>query len=305
MDIEWLEDFLVLSDLSSFTRAAQTRNVTQSAFSRRIRSLEEWIGIPLVDRDTVPPRLTMAGHLFRDAAREMVKQLQDTRLALGHRSKAFTGIKFFVSHALSQHFLPNWISHLNKKISGLKFEIAAGETYEGMLELSSNRCDLLMVYYSPLAPMALNEKSYPSLFFGTDRLIPVCSPNEYGEPSFPLAEFKTRNLPLLAYPPETFFGRICNGVTRFSGHHPQFNTVAQSQYSRVLHSLALNGTGIAWLPERCVKADLQSNLLMQAGADNWCCNLEIRLYASQDRTRILHANLWENIKELQDGGMVV
>ena len=53
MDIEWLEDFLVLSDLSSFTRAAQTRNVTQSAFSRRIRSLEDWIGIPLVDRDTV------------------------------------------------------------------------------------------------------------------------------------------------------------------------------------------------------------------------------------------------------------
>ena len=130
MDIEWLEDFLVLSDLSSFTRAAQTRNVTQSAFSRRIRSLEEWIGIPLVDRDTVPPRLTMAGHLFRDAAREMVRQLQDARIALGHRSQAFSGIKFFVSHALAQHFLPNWIAYLNKRVSGLKFEIAAGETYD-------------------------------------------------------------------------------------------------------------------------------------------------------------------------------
>ena len=79
MDIEWLEDFLVLSDLSSFTRAAQSRNVTQSAFSRRIRSLEEWIGISLIDRDTVPPRLTMAGHLFRDAAREMVRLLNNRR----------------------------------------------------------------------------------------------------------------------------------------------------------------------------------------------------------------------------------
>ena len=80
MDIEWLEDFLMLSDLCSFTRAAQTRNVTQSAFSRRIRSLEDWVGIPLIDRDTVPPRLTVAGHLFRDTAREMVRQLQDCLL---------------------------------------------------------------------------------------------------------------------------------------------------------------------------------------------------------------------------------
>lgn len=305
MDIEWLEDFLVLSDLSSFTRAAQTRNVTQSAFSRRIRSLEEWLGISLVDRDTVPPRLTMAGHLFRDAAREMVRQLQDARMALGHRSQAFAGIKFYVAHALSQHFLPNWIAHLNKRVSGLKFEIGAGETYEGILALSSGRCDLLMIYYSPLAPMTMDEKTYPSIYLGSDRLIPVCAPNENGEPAFPLTEMKTRPLPMLAYPPETFFGRLCNGIIRFSANTMQFNTIAQSPYSRVLHSLALNGVGIAWLPERCVRADLLANNLMQAGGDNWCCNLEIRLYASQERARLLQSNLWENIKGLQEDQKVM
>lgn len=300
MDIEWLEDFLVLSDLSSFTRAAQTRNVTQSAFSRRIRSLEEWLGISLIDRDTVPPRLTMAGHLFRDAAREMVRQLQDARTALGHRSQAFAGIKFYVSHALAQHFLPSWIAHLNKRVSGLKFEIAAGETYEGILALSSGRCDLLMVYYSPLAPMSMDEKTYPSVYLGSDRLIPVCAPDADGEPIFSLNEICTRPLPMLGYPPETFFGRLCNGIIRFSSNQTQFNTVAQSPYSRVLHSLALNGVGIAWLPERCVKADLHANQLIQAGGESWCCNLEIRLYASQERARLLQSNLWENIKELQE-----
>ena len=300
MDIEWLEDFLVLSDLSSFTRAAQTRNVTQSAFSRRIRSLEEWLGISLVDRDTVPPRLTMAGHLFRDAAREMVRQLQDARTALGHRSQAFAGIKLFVSHALAQHFLPYWIAHLNKRVSGLKFEISAGETYEGILALSSGRCDLLMVYYSPLAPMTMDEKTYPSVHLGSDRLIPVCAPTADGEPSFSLNEVSIRPLSLLGYPPETFFGRLCNGIIRFSSNQTQFNTVAQSPYSRVLHSLALNGVGIAWLPERCVKTDLHAKHLIQAGGDSWCCNLELRLYASQERARLLQSNLWENIKELQE-----
>ena len=70
----------------------------------------------------------MAGHLFRDAAREMVRQLQDTRVALGHRSKVFSGIKLFVSQSLVQQTLPEWMQQINERISGLKFDIQTGET---------------------------------------------------------------------------------------------------------------------------------------------------------------------------------
>ncbi len=300
MDIEWLEDFLVLSDLSSFTRAAQARNVTQSAFSRRIRSLEEWIGIPLVDRDTVPPRLTMAGHLFRDAAREMVRQLHDTRIALGHRSKVFSGIKLFVAFSLTQHFLPQWIERINHHISGLKFEILAGETYEGMVALAGNRCDLLMVYHTPVVPMAVDERACPSIILGTDRLVPVCKANEDGEAIYLLSEARLRNLPLLAYPPETFFGRLSNSLIRFRPSDPYFNVVAQSPHPRILQSLAINGLGIAWLPERTVRDDLDARRLALAGDSEWSANVDIRLYASEERSRLLQAGLWQNIKEAQE-----
>ena len=305
MDIEWLEDFLVLSDLSSFTRAAQARNVTQSAFSRRIRSLEDWIGIALFDRDTVPPRLTMAGHLFRDAAREMVRQLHDTRIALGHRSKVFSGIKLFVAHSLVQQMLPSWMRHLNQHISGLKFEIIAGETYEGMVSLSSGRCDLLMVYHSPIVPMSIDERACPSIMLGTDRLVPVCKPDESGAPMYRLSEAKLRHLPLLAYPPETFFGRICNGLIRFRPSDPCFNVVVQSGQARILHSLAKEGAGIAWLPEHGVKRELLDGHLALAGDDEWMIAVDIRLYASQERSRLLHANLWENIREMHDRKLAI
>lgn len=300
MDIEWLEDFLVLSDLSSFTRAAQARNVTQSAFSRRIRSLEEWIGIPLVDRDTVPPRLTMAGHLFRDAAREMVRHMHDTRIALGHRSKAFSGVKLFAAYSLTQHFLPQWIEQINHHISGLKFEILAGETYEGLVALSSSRCDLLMVYHTPVLPIAVDERATPSIILGTDRVVPVCRANEDGEAIYLLSEARLRNLPLLSYPPETFFGRLCNGLIRFRPSDPYFNVVAQSPHPRILQSLACIGLGIAWLPECMVREDLDARRLALAGDSEWSTAVEIRLYASQERSRLLQAGLWENIKEAQE-----
>lgn len=305
MDIEWLEDFLVLSDLSSFTRAAQERNVTQSAFSRRIRSLEEWIGIPLVDRDTVPPRLTMAGHLFRDAAREMIRQLHDTRIALGHRSKVFSGVKLFVAHSLTQHFLPQWIQHVNQHVSGLKFEIMAGETYEGVVALANGRCDLLMIYHSPAAPMSLDDRSYPSVKLGQDRLVPVCQANRDGEAIYLLSEAKIRHLPLLAYPPETFLGRICNGLIRFRPSDPCFNVVAQSPHPRILQSLALNGLGIAWLPEQNVLDDLRAKRLALAGDEHWSAPVSIRLVALQERARLLQAGLWEDIRESSEIGLTV
>jgi DNA-binding transcriptional LysR family regulator len=305
MDIEWLEDFLVLSDMSSFTRAAQARNVTQSAFSRRIRSLEDWIGISLVDRDTVPPRLTMAGHLFRDAAREMVRQLQDTRVALGHRSKVFSGIKLFVSQSLVQQTLPEWMQQINERISGLKFDIQAGETYEGVIALGNGRCDLLMAHHSPIVPMSIDEKMAPSITLGQDRLVPVSLADEFGSPVHRLTESKLRHLPLLSYPPETFFGRICNGLIRFRPSDPNFNVVVQSANARVLHTLARAGLGIAWLPERCVTHDISVRRLALAGDEEWSAKVDIRLYATHERARLLNGNLWDNIRDMKNEPVTV
>ena len=50
MDLDWLKDFLALAELKSFSRAADARNVTQPAFSRRVRALEEWVGTRLFSR---------------------------------------------------------------------------------------------------------------------------------------------------------------------------------------------------------------------------------------------------------------
>ncbi|MGL4976364.1 MAG: LysR family transcriptional regulator, partial [Bosea sp. (in: a-proteobacteria)] len=40
MDIRWLQDFLTVAETGNFTRAAERRNASQAAFSRRIQSLE-------------------------------------------------------------------------------------------------------------------------------------------------------------------------------------------------------------------------------------------------------------------------
>ena len=42
LDLDWLEDFVALAETGNFSRAAEARAIAQPAFSRHIRSLEEW-----------------------------------------------------------------------------------------------------------------------------------------------------------------------------------------------------------------------------------------------------------------------
>ncbi|HBC22829.1 MAG TPA: LysR family transcriptional regulator, partial [Pseudomonas sp.] len=61
LETKWLEDFVALAATRSFSQAAQRRFVTQPAFSRRIRSLEEALGLQLINRSRTPIELTEAG----------------------------------------------------------------------------------------------------------------------------------------------------------------------------------------------------------------------------------------------------
>jgi DNA-binding transcriptional LysR family regulator len=79
MELRWLQDFLMVAETGNFTRAAERRNTSQAAFSRRIKSLEAWLGFDLIDRSVYPTQLTPQGDRFREHAGELLRQMLDTR----------------------------------------------------------------------------------------------------------------------------------------------------------------------------------------------------------------------------------
>ncbi|HAN6100859.1 TPA: LysR family transcriptional regulator [Escherichia coli] len=50
IETKWLYDFLTLEKCRNFSQAAVSRYVSQPAFSRRIRALEQAIGVELFNR---------------------------------------------------------------------------------------------------------------------------------------------------------------------------------------------------------------------------------------------------------------
>ena len=71
-----LEIFASVASSGSMTAAAERHNVTQSAVSQAIRSLEEAIGHRLFDRSVRPPVLTLIGTAVLEHAAAMVQRMR-------------------------------------------------------------------------------------------------------------------------------------------------------------------------------------------------------------------------------------
>ena len=72
MDFLDLQCVITAAEELNFTRAAQRLYISQQSLSARIGKLEQYYGTKLFER-TTPLRLTAAGNLFTDRAREMMR----------------------------------------------------------------------------------------------------------------------------------------------------------------------------------------------------------------------------------------
>ena len=81
LDFRQLRNFIALVEYGSFNRAADAVCLSQSAFSRSIRSLEESVGFPLFNRQTKALTLTAHGKKLLPYAR----QLKELNAEISHQ----------------------------------------------------------------------------------------------------------------------------------------------------------------------------------------------------------------------------
>lgn len=78
MNLRLLHAFVVLAEERNFTRAAARLRIAQPALSQQIRSLEQQLGMGLVDRAGRPVRLTEAGAFLLTQARSILATWEQT-----------------------------------------------------------------------------------------------------------------------------------------------------------------------------------------------------------------------------------
>lgn len=91
MQLDVTQLFCDIARERSISRAAQKHGVTQSAASQRIKSLERELGVRLINRDTRPLQLTVAGETYRQGSQEILERYEQLKRQLAGRSELVGG----------------------------------------------------------------------------------------------------------------------------------------------------------------------------------------------------------------------
>jgi DNA-binding transcriptional LysR family regulator len=297
MDIKWLDDFLSLAQTRNFSRSADERNVTQSALSRRIRSLEAWVGAELVDRSSYPLRLTPAGKLFATSATQAMRLLEDSRALLRVEGKDDNLLSISAGHTLSLNFLPNWLDSVQARHGRLRTRILPTNVHDSVLSLVEGNCDLLLCYYHPSLPIDLDPARFEYRNLGGEVVMPVSIPKRNGAPAFALPGTKMNPVPQLSYTPGSFFARVVELIGARITQPCVLLKTYETDMAELLKTMALAGHGLAWLPESCIARELAEGRLVSAGSEQWSMKMEIRLFRAIGNTKPTLQTLWNDLAD--------
>src|SRR5262249_32392474 len=152
----------------NFSRAAEMRNVTQPAFGRRIRSLEDWCGSVLVDRTTHRLRLTPAGEIMLGAATDILRRLERVQRDLHQERAATATLTFASTHALSFIFFPHWIQGLGPGASTVPIRLLSDSMNECEKIMREGMAQFLLCHYHPNSKIELSQEEFRHIELATD-----------------------------------------------------------------------------------------------------------------------------------------
>ena len=284
MELYWLLDFLALVRTGSFSRAATERHVTQSAFSRRIQALEDWVGAPLFDRGTRPVDLTGAGQQLLPIAVGSVEPLLDFRASIRSGSAdAAPMVSFLMPTACSAGIFPALLARLNREIGPLVGRGSVLPIDDLAERYAAGEADLALSYRHPALPRPAGIAGLEAIEIGDEPLIPVCAPQRRGTPGFDLPAAPGIALVYLPYGRSSFIGRAVDDEVARRVAEVRVQNLFEDPLIFVLKELALQGMGVAWLPRSVIERNLGDGSLVRIGGGDWDIPLTVELLRRKKR----------------------
>ncbi|WP_075595904.1 LysR family transcriptional regulator [Novacetimonas hansenii] len=292
MELKWLEDFVCLSRTLSFSRAARERNVSQPAFSKRIRQLEQWAGASLVNRVSYPAELTAEGRRFLEEATEIVSAFYRAQRSVCPSSRCEV-VTIAALHTLALTLIPHYFGSRENMPSMARLKVTPdlGGIEDNLNRLVTGGADFFLTYAHPLVPFHLDPALFPFVCLGTERVLPVCAPELKARVSHAMANAEA--VDYLSYGDESFFGVA---LSKLFAKHDAFRrrVVCEDTLSVGLMSMARAGWGVAWLPERLIRDELDMGLLVSVTDDPaLVLTVETRLYRHANAQRQVCDQVWD------------
>ncbi|MCR5099573.1 MAG: LysR family transcriptional regulator [Lachnospiraceae bacterium] len=262
MTITQLGTFLKITELNSFSAAADSLGYAQSTVTTQIKQLEDELGCVLFDRLGKTISVTPSGERLTTYAEKMLQLERDIRLDVTDEEDPAGILKLGVSESLCISRFPQILMEYNKKYprTEIRMQFVTHEYIPDLLQ----RGEIDMVY--TLNPLIRDER-IRILHQKRERL------GFYASPGHPLTgrtirEEDLKDVPLLLTGHNCNFRHMLVSDLEKKGVSPMI--VLETSSKEILKQFAEGGYGVAFIPDMTAEAETRDGRLRRLswkGAD--------------------------------------
>ncbi|WP_130861576.1 LysR family transcriptional regulator [Bacilliculturomica massiliensis] len=254
MNIEVLRSFLAVMNEKSISKAAVTLNISQSALSQQIKTMERDLGLPLLTRSNAGVTPTASGQIVSQYAQVLTDTYSNMLDDLEMMSSTHKKLRVCASPNIYTYALPCTIFHLKEKYPDFVLTMEQAPSLHSESLVLNDKADIGFIYGRPQSKKLRYRKIY------CDEMCLVASykaklpelltfQHLYRQPLLTFsAGYRTRELL------DQYLSDIGVDLSRL-------NILYEMDSAESLKMSAGNGYGLAFIPYMAIKKELYNKQL--------------------------------------------
>jgi DNA-binding transcriptional LysR family regulator len=271
-EMQTSQSFLQVIESGSFSAASEKLNVSVTTVARQISSLEDRLGVKLLNRSTRALSLTEAGVLYSERIRSLMREFDAIKREVSSYQKDVKGVlRVHLRHSVGSQVIVPALPQFLKTNPEIRLDVTLTDS---LADLVTQKVDVA-VWLGKLADSGLIARK-----LSPGRRVVCCSPayaRDCGLPTTPEELSKHNCIVYRAKNYDSVWRLKSNGEVvsvNVSGN-------LQSESSTVLYIAAMNGVGLAMLQEAMVHNSIASGELINVfpGYEVSSTDADVALYA--------------------------
>lgn len=238
MELNYIKEFVKLSEIGGFQKAAEEMNISQSSLSQHIKRLEEQLGFRLLDRSSRSARLTIAGRHFLEYARQFARLENECSAEMAqYRGQEKYSLRLG-TRILNRYHLTELLSKYRFLYPNIEIQIQEASAADLKKMLLQNDCDVIIIRQLEQA-----GEQFCSILLTTDDSVLAVPANHPLAQSSPVSLKDFQNDTFIAPGDQHILNKLCKKVCRNAGFEPHISDSAKNTHT--ILSMVECGMGIS------------------------------------------------------------
>lgn len=239
MSLNALRSLLAIAEAGSFAGASRSLNLSQSAISTQMKTLELELGTVLFDRSKRPPVITDAGMLVVGKARELVARYEELQGELAGANPVEGRLRLGAVGSVLTGLMPSVLTAMRREHPSIHVEIVSGFSQDLLRQVGKRTLDAAIV-----SDYDGSERGIAWRPFLRERLVMIAPEEARARGPKRLAQA----YPFIRYSPNAPVGRIIDAALRSAGL--QVRETMRLDWLEAIEAMVSQGHGISIVPER-------------------------------------------------------